>query len=155
MMTPAELDARIGNAQRAFLDTSVCIAYHSADEQTHPLAEHLLQRIEDDADPLAGCVSVITAAELLVRPLQSAGPELVLMHTFLRRLPNLHVIDVDFEIAHQAANIRALTRLPLADSLIIATAIMAGCQVITTNDRRWSQRLSPLFPQFRWIYLGA
>jgi predicted nucleic acid-binding protein len=155
MMTVSDLDARIGDVERAFLDTSVCIAYHSSDELVHPLAVHLVQRIEDDADPLVGCVSVITAAELLVRPLRSAGPELVLMHTFLRRLPNLHIVDVDFEVAHQAANIRALTRLALADTLIIATAIMAGCGVIVTNDESWSRRLAPLFPQFRWIYLGA
>jgi predicted nucleic acid-binding protein len=113
-----------------------------------------VRRIEDPSDPLVGYVAVITAAELLVRPMRTAGPDLVLMHTFLRRLPNLFIVDVDFEVAHQAANIRALTRLPLPDALIVGTAIMSGCQVIITNDDRWSRRLGPLFPQFTWIYLG-
>jgi predicted nucleic acid-binding protein len=76
------------------------------------------------------------------------------MHRFLRRLPNLIIVDVDFEVAHQAANIRALTRLQLPDALIVATAIMSGCEVIITNDEQWSRRLGPLFSQFRWIYLG-
>ena len=153
-MNVAELDAAIGDTERAFIDTSVCIAFHSQDEVAHPLARHLFQRIEDGADPLVGYLSVITAAELLVRPMRTAGPDLVVMHRFLRRLANLCVVDVDFEIAHQAANIRALTRLQLADTLIVATAIMSGCQAIVTNDESWSRRLSPLFPQFRWIYLG-
>jgi predicted nucleic acid-binding protein len=153
-MNIADLDASLGDAQRVFLDTSICIAYHSANEAAYPLARHLIQRIEADTDPLAGYISVITAAELLVRPLRSAGPDLVVMHTFLRRLPNLHVVDVDFEVAHQAANIRALTRLALADALIVATAIMSACAVVVTNDEQWARRLAPLYPQFRWIYLG-
>jgi predicted nucleic acid-binding protein len=153
-MNVAELDAAIGDAQRTFIDTSVCIAYHSQGEAAHPLARQLVRRIEEPSDLLVGYVSVITAAELLVRPMRTAGPDLVLMHTFLRRLPNLFVVDVDFEVAHQAANIRALTRLPLPDALIVGTAIMSGCQVIITNDDRWSRRLSPLFPQFTWICLG-
>lgn len=153
-MNVAELDAALGDADHAFMDTSVCIAYHSTDEIAHPLARHLMGRIEDESDALDGYLSVITAAELLVRPVRRAGFELDLMHRFLRRMPNLYIIDIDFEIAQQAATIRALTRLPLADSLIIGTAIMSGCQAIITNDARWSHRLSPLFPQFRWIYLG-
>jgi predicted nucleic acid-binding protein len=154
VINTADLDAILGDAQRVFLDTSICIAYHSANELAYPLARHLIQRIEDDTDPLAGYISVITAAELLVRPLRSAGHDLVVMHTFLRRLPNLHVIDIDFEVAHQAASIRALTRLALSDALIVATALMSACAVIVTNDEQWSRRLGPLFPQFRWVYLG-
>lgn len=153
-MNIAELDAAIGDTRRAFMDTSVCIAFHSQDEVAHPLARHFFQRIEDGSDPLVGYLSVITAAELLVRPMRTAGPDLVAMHTFLRRLSGLFIVDVDFEVAHQAANIRALTRLHLPDALIVATAIMSGCQIIVTNDERWSRRLSPLFPQFTWVYLG-
>jgi predicted nucleic acid-binding protein len=153
-MNAAELDVAIGVTRRAFVDTSVCIAYHSQDEVAHPVARHLFQRIEVESDPLVGYLSVIAAAERLVRPKRAARSDLVLMHTFLRRLPNLFIVDVDIEIAHQAANIRALTRLALSDALIVGTAIMAGCQVIVTNDEQWSRRLAPLFPQFTWIFLG-
>jgi predicted nucleic acid-binding protein len=153
-MDVVDLDAAIGDARRVFVDTSVCIAFHSADEVAHPLARHLILRIEDDGDPLVGYVSVIAAAEILVRPMRSAGEDLRVMHRFLRDLPHLHIIDVDFEIAHQTASIRALTRLALPDALIVATALMAACEVIITNDEQWSRRLAPLFPRFRWIYLG-
>lgn len=153
-MDTRDLDAAIGEAELAFIDTSVCIAFHSSGEAAHPAARHLIRRVEDDADPLVGYVSVISAAELLVRPLRGSRPEVQLMHQFLREMPNLHIVNVDFEIALQAANIRALTRLALPDSLIIATAMLSSCQAIITNDVRWSRRLAPLFPQFRWIYLG-
>jgi predicted nucleic acid-binding protein len=79
----------------------------------------------------------------------------MLVHTFLRTFPNLYVLDVDLEVALEAANIRALTRLPMADALLIATALLAGCEAIITNDERWSRRVGPLYPQFRWVYLGA
>ena len=153
-MDIASLDSALGEVERAFLDTSICIAYHSATEAVHPLARHVIRRIERDDDPLVGFLSVVTAAEMLVRPIRSASDDLRLMHQFLRQIPHLHILDVDFEIAHQAANIRALTRLTLPDALLIETAIMSGCEAIITNDERWARRLRPLFGQFIWIYLG-
>ena len=76
------------------------------------------------------------------------------MHAFLRGFPNLHVLPVDLDVSLQAANVRALTRLPVPDAVIVATAMLAGCEAIITNDRPWSQRLSGLFPRFRWLYLA-
>ena len=154
-MDTARLNAALANVERVYLDTSVCIAFHSQGESVHPVARHLIQRVASEQDPVVGYISVITAAELLVRPLRGVSADVELMHRFLRRVPNLRIIDVDFEVALQAANIRALTRLALPDALIIATAILSGCQAIVTNDERWSRRLAPLYPQFRWIYLGA
>jgi predicted nucleic acid-binding protein len=151
----ASLDSALGDIERAFLDTSICIAYHSANEAVHPLAQHLIRRIERADDPLVGFLSVITAAELLVRPMRGVADDVRLMHQFLRQIPHLHILDVDFEIAQQAANIRALTRLALPDALLIGTALLSGCEVIITNDERWARRLRPLFGQFTWVYLGA
>ena len=153
-MDIASLDLALGKVERAFLDTSICVAYHSANEVVHPLAQHLIRRIERSDDPLTGFLSVVTAAELLVRPMRGAADDVRLMHQFLRQIPHLHILDVDFEIAHQAANVRALTRLALPDALLIGTAILAGCEAIITNDERWARRLRPLFRQFTWIYLG-
>jgi hypothetical protein len=62
---------------------------------------------------------------------------------------------VDLDVALQAANIRALTRLPLPDALLIATAMLAECEAIITNDREWHQRLSRQFPAFRWVFLAS
>ena len=153
-MDAVRLDAALTGVERVYLDTSVCIAFHSQGESVHPAARHLIQRIADNEESIAGYISVVTAAELLVRPLRGVSAELEVMHRFLRRVPNLRIIDVDFEIALQAANIRALTRLALPDAIIIATAILSACEAIVTDDERWSRRLASLYPQFRWIYLG-
>lgn len=149
-----ELDAALGDARRAYVDTSTCIAYHSTTEHAHPLARHLFNRIADAEDPLVAYFSTITAAEMLVRPIRAGASDLTAMHRFLRGFPNLQMVDTDFQVALQAANVRAVTRLALPDSLIVGTAILTACEAIVSNDERWSRRLAPLYPQFRWIYLG-
>jgi predicted nucleic acid-binding protein len=151
----AELDRLLGDARRAFVDTSTCIAYHSVTELAHPAARHLLDRVANDADPLVAYISTVSVAEMLVRPIRAGASDLKLVAEFFRGFRNLEVIDVNLDVAIQAANIRAVARLALPDALLVGTAIMAGCEVIVTNDERWARRLAPLYPQFRWIYLGA
>src|SRR6476661_10417232 len=120
-MNAAELDRAIGDAHRAFIDTSTCIAYHSTAELAYPVASHLFERISDDDDPLRAYISVVSVAELLVRPIRAGDARLTRMHGFLQSFPNLHIVDADFGIAHQAANIRAVARLALPDALLIGT----------------------------------
>ena len=154
-MDVAALDRALEGAHRVFLDTSACIAYHSTAEAVHPLARHLFRRISDPDDSLTGYLSAVSAAELLIRPVRAGGADLTFMHTFLRGFPNLHVLPVDLDVALQTANIRALTRLPLPDAILSASAILSGCEAVVTNDRDWHRRLSSHFPQFRWLYLAA
>ena len=140
---------------RVFLDTSTCIAYYSTHEVVHPLARHVLGRIASGHNPLTGYVSAVTAAELLVRPIRAGATDLEYTHAFLRAFPNLNLLPVDFEVALQAATIRATTRLPLPDALLVASATLSACEAIVTNDEAWHRRLHPLFPDFRWLYLSA
>jgi hypothetical protein len=81
-MDVLELDAAIGDAHRAFVDTSACIAYFSTTELAFPLAQHLFGRIADDADPLAVYISIITASEMLVRPMRAGDHRLTLVTDF-------------------------------------------------------------------------
>jgi predicted nucleic acid-binding protein len=153
-MNIAELDAAIGDAHRAFVDSSTCIANFSTAEHVHALARHVFERIGSNTDPLTGYISTVSCMEMLVRPIRSAGPDLETVTGFLREYPNLHLLDIDLHVALQAANIRALTRMAPADALLVGTAIMAACEVIISNDERWARRLAPLYPRFRWVYLG-
>jgi predicted nucleic acid-binding protein len=153
-MTAAALDRSIGDAHRILLDTSALIAYHSTSEPTHPLARHLMGRIEEDADPLRGYFSVVSAAELLVRPYRQGAPELTLMHTFLASFPNLTLLPVDLAVATQAATLRAVTGVRMPDAMILASALLSGCEAIVSNDGEWKRRMEPLFGQFNWVYLG-
>lgn len=149
------LDDALQGMHRVFLDTSTCIAYHSTAEPVHPLARHLFRRIADPDDPIAGYLGAVTAAELLIRPIRAGGADLTYMHTFLRGFPNLHTLPMDLDVALQTANIRAFARLPLPDSILIASALLAGCEAIVTNDREWHVRLQAHFPQFCWVYLSS
>lgn len=153
-MDAASLDQILSGFHRVFLDTSTCIAYHSTSELVHPLARHLFRRIADEADPLVGYLSVVTASELLIRPIRAGGPDLSFMHTFLRGFPNLQVLPFDLDVALETASVRAVSRLAMPDAILVATALLSGCEAVITNDREWHRRLSGLFPRFQWVYLS-
>lgn len=153
-MAVSALDAAIGDATRLMLDTSALIAFHNDNELVHPLARHLLRRIETEGGRLTGYYSVISAAELLVRPFRISQVDFTFILTFLTTFPNLVVLPMDLTVATQSATIRAVTNLRLPDAVVVASALLAGCEAIITNDRTWKQRLEPRFHEFRWIYLG-
>lgn len=136
------------------LDTSALIAFHSPHEQAHDLAAHLMRRIERDDDPLSGYYSAISAAELLIRPIRAGVERFQHMHAFLTGFPHLTILSADLLVAAQAANLRAVTRIGLADAFIIATGLVCGCEAIVSNDERWQRHMAPLFVQFAWIHLG-
>ena len=97
---------------------------------------------------------MMSASELLVRPIRSGSLDLLVMHRFLTESPNLALVPVDLFVAMQAANLRAITAIRLPDALIIASGLLAGCEVIISNDERWKRQSAPRYPQFRWVYLS-
>lgn len=153
-MSTRDLDAALGSAERILLDSSTLIAFHNPHEVAHPLAQHLLHRIEAPADPLHGYYSVMSAMELLIRPIRTGVQEFTFMHTFLASYPNLVGLPMDLTVALQAATVRAATNIRGPDAVIIASALLAGCEAIVCNDQQWVGRLNTLFPQFSWLYLG-
>ncbi|MCL5959224.1 MAG: PIN domain-containing protein [Chloroflexi bacterium] len=153
-MTTNALNKALGKSRKILLDTSALIAYHSRAEAVHPLSMHLLRRIEDNDDPLRGCFSVVSAAELLIRPHRAGMAEFTLMHTFLTNFPNLAPLPMDLAVAAHAATIRSVTGLRLPDAIIVASGLLAGCEVIVSNDGKWKRKLEPLFGDFVWVYLG-
>lgn len=153
-MTVATLDAALEDSERILLDSSAFIAFHSPFEDAYALATHLLGRVRSDQDTLRACYSVITASELLVRPLRTGHQEFTFMHTFLTEFPNLTLLPMDLAVATQAATLRSIGNTRLPDAIIIASGLLASCEAIVSNDAAWKRRFAPLFPQFRWIYLG-
>ncbi len=151
-MGSSELDASLGSVERVLLDTSTLIAFHSPHERVHPLADHVLGRVERGDDTLRAYYSALSAGELLVRPIRTSAERFTHMNAFLTGFPNLSILPADLSTAAQAANIRAITRIKLVDAFIIATGLIAGCEAIIHNDEQWKQ-MAPLFSQFRWVYL--
>ena len=153
-MATDDLDRVLGDAERILLDSSAVMAFHSPQELAHPVAEHVLRRIELEADPLHGYLSVVSLAELFVRPHRTSHARFTYMHDFVFNFPNLTLLPMDATVAVQAATIRSSMRLALPDAMVIAAGLLAGCEAIVSNDTRWKQRGAGLFPQFRWIYLS-
>lgn len=153
-MATEDLDRALGDAERALLDSSILMAFHSPQEATHHLADHLLRRIERESDPMRGYISTISTVELLIRPIRTSHERFTFMHEFLTGYPNMTVLPVDTVVAVEAATLRASMRLTLPDAVIVASGLLAGCEAIVSNDTRWKQRGAALFPRFRWIYLG-
>ena len=88
-MSVDDLDRALTGVDRLLLDSSSLIAFHSPSERTHRVADHLLRRIERSDDPLRGYVSVVSACELLVRPIRTSQDDFTFMHAFLTGYPNL------------------------------------------------------------------
>jgi predicted nucleic acid-binding protein len=152
-MSEEALDKAVNGCTRVLLDSSTLIAFHSPQETVHPLARHLLTRVEDDQDPLAAYYSAVTAMEVLVRPIKAGSHELTFMHAFLTSYPHLILLPVDLHVATQAATLRAMTNLRSPDCLILASGMLANCEALVYNDEAWGTRLRAHFSTFRWIYL--
>lgn len=153
-MTDTAFEAALGDAERVLLDTSALVAFHTHHEAAHDLVKAIFLRVQDDADPLRAYYSVVSATELLVRPLRAGPAESAYMHTFLRHFPHLDVLPIDLDVATQAATLRAIKNLKTPDALIIASGLLAGCEAIVTNDAAWKRKMESLFGEFRWVYLG-
>ena len=148
------LDAALAGIERILLDSSTLIAFHAVQEKSHPLAHHILSRIQEEADPLRGYFSAMSAAELLVRPIRAGERQFTYMHAFLASFPNLTLLPMDLTVAVQTATVRATTGIHTPDAVIIASGLLSGCEAIVGNDQQWVRRLQPLFPAFKWIYLA-
>lgn len=97
-------------------------------------------------------LSVVTELELLVRPLRdrdAEGRERVRM--LFEDTDDVLVCQVTRPIVHIAAELRAFTRLALADATIIATGIYTDCDAVVGNDERCAQRVR----EIPYLYLDA
>lgn len=91
-----------------------------------------------------GVLSVVTEVELLVRPLRDGTEEDVERVRALLDAPGLQVVEMDREIASATAEVRATTGLRLPDAAIVATAVVAGCDVIVGNDALCAKRVKDI-----------
>ncbi len=82
--------------------------------------------------------------ELTVRPWQlDQGHVARHYEILLNNFPNLLMVDIDRQIARQAAQLRAFQRIRPADALQVSAAVVHGASAFLTNDHRLS-RLSPM-----------
>jgi predicted nucleic acid-binding protein len=88
--------------------------------------------------------SPITLAECLYYPYKLGNESL--QNRFLKQITQgrrTRFVPTTAKIAQESAELRAKYSLGFADSLQVATAILANCQAMWTNDKGW-QRVAEL-----------
>lgn len=97
-------------------------------------------------------LSVVSELELLVKPLRIWDrQELERVRVLCHGAEHVATLPVVDGVAHRAASLRARHALKLADALIVATAIEAGCDGMIGNDRLCAQRVR----EIPYLYLDA
>jgi len=94
-------------------------------------------------------ISVIAEAELRVKPLRDSNIEALVRIDALLAHSSVGVVDVDRAVAHKAAAVRAELDLELPDALIVATAIVSGCDALIGNDKTCASRVT----EIPYVYL--
>jgi predicted nucleic acid-binding protein len=93
--------------------------------------------ISDDAGRLRFAVTTVTLAEVLTGPLK-AGDE-ALAERYRAILQSWQVVELDVNVAVNAARLRAALGLKLADAVQAASAISIDADAIVTHDRDFSR----------------
>ena len=123
----------IGKYRLVALDSNIFI-YHFEDNQEFKLPIDLIFQglIKTTTRAVTSVVSVIEALsypmpDVVVKEIEEA----------FKNTPNLQILDVNHEIAREAAKIRRKYRaLRLPDAVQVASARFARAQIFITNDKR-------------------
>jgi len=120
------------------IDTNVVIYFLEGNEVWGDFSKEVFSIIEKGV--AEGFISVITVAEVLVKPMKLGNNLLIdKIIRFLDTFPNLRVVAIDQSIAMEAAKIRSKTGLKMPDALIISSAKVLGCVVVGT-DNQWNNK---------------
>ena len=129
----------LSRGRRLLLDTNAFIYFLGGEEPYSGALVPIFRRVQ--AGDLILMVSVITEAELLVRPERDSNDVARERIADLLSEEGIYVVAVDRRIARRAAALRGRDRLKLADAIIVATAIETACEAVLGNDGEWSRRV--------------
>ena len=97
-----------------------------------------LRRLKEDLRAVRErMVSALTIHEVYRVILEREGREVAILRSeTIRR--DFNVVDVDYETAVRSAELRSKHRIPMADSVIAATAQIRGCPLVS-DDAHFKQ----------------
>ncbi len=116
------------------IDTSVALAYLTGTESVSPAATQLFDEFVATGRD-RGALSMVTVGEILVRPFKAGPTANAIAEGFLRHFSQLELIPVDYEVAREAARIRASIDLRMPDALMLSSVLASGADLLVTNDR--------------------
>ena len=130
-------------------DADVLIAYLDRDDAHHSEA---VERVRRALEPRTRrLVSAVNYSEVLIGPLQTAGPAGADTVDAMFVRFGIETIQVDMALARRAAALRARTKLTLPDAYALATAIHAEKRGhedvrIESFDRKVNKAFAELHP---------
>ena len=113
--------------ERSVYDTRFFVEYfYSGDSE-------FLSRLKEDLRSVRDRkVSVVTIHEVYRIDLEREGREVARLRSeTIRR--DFDVVDMDYETAIRSAELRSRHRIPMADSVIAATAQIRGCPIVSDD----------------------
>lgn len=136
------------------IDSSVVLSYLSGEEAGSQRAEELFDAfVATGRNPAS--LSMITVAEILVRPFRRGPSAVATAEGFLQHFADLRLVVVSYEVAREGARLRATTGLSMPDALIVASGVVAGADQVITADRSWRARLSAIATKLEVVELTA
>lgn len=121
-------------ARHAVIDTMVFIYYFEDHVEHADRADAVIRHARNDL--FEAVVTPVTAAELLVKPLQAERPDIADQYrSAITHLDNTSRSDISWNTGCMAGALRARYGLPLPDMFQVAFALEKGSCALITNDR--------------------
>ena len=122
--------------RRVYLDANVFIYALNGFPVYAPTLKQLFEGVESGS--VSAVTSELTLAELLIIPFRHGNVEEEgRCRMILRSRPNLSLLPVTIDVLESMARLRAaLPAIRTPDAIHAATAQLAKCDVLLTNDRR-------------------
>jgi predicted nucleic acid-binding protein len=134
--------------KKVFLDTCIFIYFLENNKDFGQPAKNIFEQVEEGL--IEAEMSVLTMTELLTGPYRTKNDLMALeYHALLYYFPNLHIIDINLDIAVEAARIRSDYDFSVPDSLLLASALHTGADAFITNDQKLFQ-----FPELKMVELN-
>jgi len=113
--------------EKSVYDTRFFVEYFYSDDAD------FLRRLKEDLRAVRErMVSTLTVHEIHRINLEKEGREVAMLRSeTIRR--DFDVVDVDYETAVRSAELRSKHRIPMADSIIAATAQIHGCPLVSDD----------------------
>jgi predicted nucleic acid-binding protein len=148
----ASLQRSLEGVAHLSLDTGVFIAAGEDKDPRRECAAWLTRSVERG---LFRCtISVINAAEIIAGGFAKSLNDGIVRKALLEASPNITIVPLFLDLATTAARVRSVTKLPLPDAIVLATAIDAESDAIVHTDRDWVSRAKVYQRTLRMIYLG-
>ena len=121
--------------RRIFFDTSPLIYFLDANSIFKPQMDKIFYELLNNSSQFI--TSTVTVEEFLVFPYRNEDNAAVKSFWTFINEGNINVLEIDVNIAVEAAKIRAEYRhFRAMDALQLAAAICSGCDLFLTNDKQ-------------------